>query len=149
MGAAGVVCAATLWGTSALSAQQPQTQQDEHRWTVSFQGTGDWEDISGMADVQWAAAGASFVANVDISGDEAEAVRPWHVHQGTCAQGGEVVGGAAHYPALNIDSGGSADAVANVPTALDPNAQYHVNIHLSPSEMSTIIACGDLVRQSD
>jgi hypothetical protein len=59
------------------------------------------------------------------------------------------VGGGAHYPALNVATGGGATASASVPTTLDPSAQYHVNIHLSPSEMSTIIACGDLAMQAD
>jgi len=148
-GAGGLVFAATVWGAGALSAQQPQTQQEEHHWTVSFQGAGEWEDVTATSDVHWATGAASFTASVRVSDDESEAVRPWHVHQGTCAQGGEVVGGGAHYPALNMDSGGSAEGVATVPTALDPAAQYHVNVHRSPREMSTIVACGDLVRQSD
>jgi hypothetical protein len=146
-GAAGLALAATLWGAGALSAQQPQTQQESYRWTTSFQGSGEWDEISGSSDVTWATGGAAFMANIDVRGDETEAVRPWHVHHGTCAQGGEVVGGAAHYPALNMDSGGSAEATATVPIALDPAAQYHVNVHQSPSEMGTIIACGDLVQQ--
>jgi hypothetical protein len=145
--AAGLAVVATVWGAGPLSAQQPQTQQAEHRWSVSFEGTGEWEDVSAMSYVQWAAGASSFTANLRVSGDESEAVRPWHVHQGTCAQGGEVVGGGAHYPALNMDSGGSAEATAVVATALDPAARYHVNVHRSPSEMNTIVACGDLVMQ--
>jgi Cu-Zn family superoxide dismutase len=140
---------AAMWGAGDLAAQLPESQQAEHRWTVSFHGSGEWEDIDATSEVLWSAGAASFTATIEVAGDEGGAVRPWHVHHGTCAQGGEVVGGGAHYPALNVASGGAAAASASVPTTLDPSAQYHVNIHRSPSEMGTVIACGELTMQAD
>ena len=147
--AASLALLATLWGAGSIAAQQPEGQQLAHRWTASFHGAGEWDDLNAMSEVLWTDGAASFTANLEVSGDDADAVRPWHVHHGTCAQGGEVVGGGAHYPALTIASGGAAAAAASVPTALDPAGQYHVNIHRSPSEMGTIVACGDLTMQAD
>jgi hypothetical protein len=113
-------------------------------WQATLTGNPGWEHLSGTAQVQQASATANFSATAQIQGDAAGAVRPWHVHNNTCAQGGGIVGADGDYPRLNVGAGGTATATATVPAGLVRGAAYHVNVHLSVAEMGTVIACGDL-----
>jgi hypothetical protein len=84
-------------------------------------------------------------ASISIAGARSGGVHPWHIHEGTCGDAtAPVVGPASAYPPLNAGSGGSATAQAHVPVELNEAKNYIVNVHASPSDMGTIIACGDL-----
>ena len=83
-------------------------------------------------------------ASISLAGDRSGAVRPWHVHTGTCGSGGGIVGDPTAYPPLRAGTNGSATAEARVDVGLRPGQQYHVNIHESPSSLGNIVACGNL-----
>ncbi len=117
----------------------------EVEWQATVQGAAGWEHLSGEATVSWTEGTQQFSTTMAIAGDEPGAVRPWHVHFNTCAQGGGIVGADGDYPRLNIGADGTASATANVPAALSPAAPYHVNVHLSEAQMEIVIACGDLI----
>ena len=111
---------------------------------------GDWDaSLSPRANsgVSGSAAARSTLANsgasVRIWGAQSGARHPWHVHSGTCASGGPIVGAASAYPLLGVGTDGGATASASVDVALDESQSYHVNVHRSPTDMS-VIACGDL-----
>ena len=55
-----------------------------------------------------------------------------------------VVGPVSAYPPLTVGSGGTATAQAHVPVELDEARRYVVDVHASPTEMGTVVACGDL-----
>ena len=83
-------------------------------------------------------------ATIRIRGAQA-GIRPWHIHEGTCGDSNApVVGPASAYPPLNVGGGGTGTAQAHVPVELNEAKRYIVNVHASPSNMGTIIACGDL-----
>jgi superoxide dismutase, Cu-Zn family len=133
----GVVMGACDFGTT-------QPRLEEFEWFGTLEGEAGWEHLSGQAAFLWVQGATGFVAAAEIFGDEPGAIRPWHVHHNTCAAGGGIVGQDVVYPRLVVGAEGSAGAFASVPVAVDPNASFHVNIHLSEAEMETIIACGDL-----
>ena len=81
---------------------------------------------------------------ITMTGGSAGTSYPWHVHTGTCATGGPIVGDAAAYPPISIGSEGRGEASARVPVKLNEATKYHVNIHRSFSDMGTIVACGNL-----
>jgi hypothetical protein len=110
-------------------------------WRASLQSM-NGTSISGSATVTPAPGGST--ANINIRDAVAGAVHPWHVHVGTCATGGGIAGPASAYSPLNVTSGGNANSSAQLPMTLDPTQSYHVNVHNSPSDMGTIVACGDL-----
>lgn len=83
---------------------------------------------------------------VSLAGGSAGGEHPWHVHSGVCESNGPIVGQAAAYPVLHPDAGGNATAEAHIGVALDPGGSYYVNIHQSPSDLGTIVGCGQLVR---
>lgn len=73
------------------------------------------------------------------------ATHPWHVHQGKCGSNGSIVGSASDYPQIKVDADGRERAVATLGVQLSDDAEYFVNVHLSPQQMGVIVACGALV----
>ena len=100
---------------------------------------------SGSAEVSWTQGAAQFTASVAIANDIPTAARPWHVHFGTCATGGDIVGPSGSYPLLVVDATGSAQMTTVVAYELDRIAPYHINVHESQAALATIIACGNLM----
>ena len=66
----------------------------------------------------------------------------WHIHHGSCASPGTVLGANELYPTLLIRADGNSQATAALPLDIPSSAPYHVDLHPSPG--TTIIACGDL-----
>ncbi|HEX6911647.1 MAG TPA: hypothetical protein VF142_14695 [Longimicrobium sp.] len=84
-------------------------------------------------------------ATISITGARSGGVHPWHIHEGRCGDPNPpIVGPASAYPPLNVGSGGTATAQAHVPLELNEAKNYIVNVHASPTDLGTIIACGDL-----
>lgn len=81
---------------------------------------------------------------VSITGGAASGQHPWHLHRGACGSGGAIVGSAGAYPVLRPDAGGQANETANLSVALSRGQRYHVNIHESPQNLETIVACAEL-----
>lgn len=137
---------------AALTACTARTTDDgDLEISPATDRIGDWNGtlaavsnsgVYGTARVRsaFAAAGAS----VAIAGAQPNATHPWHVHRGTCATGGSIVGDAGAYPPLQVGGNGEARAEATIAVGLDEEGQYHVNIHRSPSQMGQIVACGNL-----
>jgi hypothetical protein len=81
---------------------------------------------------------------VNISGAQAGATLPWHVHEGKCGDAGPpITGPASAYPAIVVGSDGRGTATAHVPVDLNEAKDYIVNVHASTTNMGTIVACGD------
>jgi hypothetical protein len=67
------------------------------------------------------------------------------VHEGTCETGGPITGDATVYPPLTVGADGRAEANARLLNLkLNEAKKYHINVHRSPTDLATIIACGDL-----
>jgi hypothetical protein len=69
---------------------------------------------------------------------------PWHIHEGSCGNDRGIVGDALAYAPLTVGSNGAASGSANLAVALDEAKDYFVNVHASPTNLQTIVACGDL-----
>ena len=82
---------------------------------------------------------------LQLSGASAGATLPWHIHSGSCADGmTPIVGNPSFYSPLSVGSDGTVSVMADIPVVLAAGQRYHVNVHASPTEMGTIVACGDL-----
>ena len=135
---------------TAAACASNSANNDDDKDMISA-STGDWSasisarnssGVQGTSGVQSAVVGAG--ANISINGAKPGAVHPWHVHAGTCANTGAIIGSASNYPTLTVGSDGRASANATISAPLTEGNAYSVNVHLSPSQMSTVIACGDL-----
>jgi superoxide dismutase, Cu-Zn family len=122
----------------------PDPDPEEFAWEATVTGVEGFEQIQGQGAAEWTENTSEFTASLNVQGDEPGAVRPWHVHDNSCETGGGIVGPAAQYTPLTIGEDGTASAVDAIQIALDPDADYHVNLHLSADDL-TVIACGDLV----
>jgi len=113
------------------------------RWTTTLEPKGETQ-VRGTASVTRGASAGTMTAEVAINGGVKDGTHPWHVHAGTCATGGDIAGPAADYSPLKADGNGAATATNTVNIAAPTSGEYHVNIHLSPAAMGTIVSCGDL-----
>jgi hypothetical protein len=83
-------------------------------------------------------------ATLTVAGAPAGGVHPWHVHSGSCAQMGAIVGPPTAYTAVAAGADGTGTVVVTLPFATPSSGAYSVNVHASPSDMGTIVACADL-----
>lgn len=117
-------------------------------WTGDIQSLAA-EGHSGFATVTMMPDGETR-ANLTLRGGSSGGEHPWHIHAGQCPAGdasdaavGPEVGDPGSYPALQPDDAGNASATAILTAVLDPDAEYHVDIHQS-SDDPTVVGCGDL-----
>src|SRR5687768_7745118 len=114
----------------------------------------DWT-AAASANPGFAGAGANLTARSTAGGttvsvafreatDMTGTVRPWHVHYGRCGDDQGIVGDAGAYSPLRPGPDGTATVSATISAPLDPTRSYFVNIHKSPTELQTIVACGAL-----
>jgi len=113
------------------------------RWTATLEPQGG-SQVRGTASVMAGSGAGTMNAEVAMTGGAKDGTHPWHVHAGTCATGGDIVGPPADYTPLKADGEGTATARNTVNIAAPASGDYHVNIHLSPEAMGTIVSCGDL-----
>ena len=85
--------------------------------------------------------------NVSVKLAKAMAGRrlPWHVHEGTCSDDMGIVGSASSYPVIVVAKDGTASSSTVLTVTLDEAKDYFVNVHASPTNLKTIVACGNLV----
>ena len=81
---------------------------------------------------------------VSVSGAQAGARLPWHVHEGKCGDTSPpIVGPASAYPVMTVGADGRATAEAHLNLDLNEAKNYIVNVHASPTNLGTIVSCGD------
>jgi len=83
---------------------------------------------------------------VVISGDTPGALRPWHLHAGTCGAVGPIVGPENSYARIRINARGNGVAVIELPIPFPESGALFVNVHESLKAMDHIVTCGQLVR---
>lgn len=88
--------------------------------------------------------GDSTHVTVNITGGQPGATYPWHIHDGKCTDpSAPVVGEASAYPPLVAGADGTATAQAHIAVGLNEAKNYIINVHASPTNLATIVACGD------
>ena len=131
---------------TACSARSTEDDKD-----IISNRVGDWSAslsaqnnsrVSGTAGVQSVAVGSG--VRISIEGAAPGAQHPWHVHLGRCGSGGAIVGRASAYAPLQVGTDGRASANTTIDVALRESESYHVNVHRSPTDLGTIISCGNL-----
>lgn len=131
---------------SALTAFAAERVHPSTEWRAAMAGK-DGRKVSGTATATPTADGAGTDVVVTIDGDTPGATRPWHVHAGSCAKAGPVLGGARAYPPMTIDRSGHGTASATIAMALSDTGSYYVNLHDAAAAMGVIVACGDLQKR--
>jgi hypothetical protein len=84
------------------------------------------------------------MVTVSVSGAQPGARLPWHVHEGKCGDASPpIVGPASAYPVMTVGADGRATAQAHLNMDLNEAKEYIVNVHASPTNLGTIVSCGD------
>lgn len=144
-----VLCVCSLLATAGCaSGGETDTRPIPGAWSGDVQSVGA-EGHQGFATVTLMPDG-EMRANLTLRGGAAGGRHPWHIHAGQCPSGdqdagpiGPEVGDPGSYPLLEPDEAGSASATATMAVALEPDAEYHVDIHQSEDD-PTVVGCGDL-----
>jgi hypothetical protein len=152
-----LVCALTLplfvlAGCKALGGGKPAVAINSSEADVSARWNGTLATPPGLAGAldlkgtAWMAPSGdqSTAVRISISNAAPGGVHPWHVHSGDCGSQGDILGPADAYRPLRVGDAGTATADATLPIKMPTTGSYHVNVHASATNMSTIIACGNL-----
>ena len=124
-------------GRTDIDIQKPGVPETWSATINSMNGS----TISGTAS--GTTAHDSTHVTVNISGGQPGATLPWHIHDGKCNDASPpVFGNASEYPPLVVGSDGKATATAHLGTKLNEASSYIINVHASPTNMGTIVACG-------
>ena len=138
----GCVRTATQEATGDVDVDIESPTKRGEDWHGKMLGKGNWSGLSG--DVQALVLEGRTSVTVAITGAQPGAVLPWHIHEGTCETGGEIVGGHDSYMPMIVGSDGRGSANAQINVGLDEAKDYFVSFHASQNEMATIVACGDI-----
>lgn len=112
-----------------------------HKWAAILQPVGD-SVLTGTAVVEEVRSD-SLSAEIQLSGARPGSEITWHIHLGSCADRGMILGLEGAYPALKVGADGKARGGVTVAGALPAQGEYSITVHKSNSEM-TPLACGSL-----
>jgi hypothetical protein len=153
--AAGLVLAAlavSACGGGRAVEIDPQAQLVGTRWNASLATPVELAGATQVRGSGWMGAdereSARTAAFVSISNAVPGGRHPWHVHVGQCGNDQGIFGDADDYPVLEVEGNGQAEETAELDVAVPTSGQYFINVHASPNNMETIIACGNLAPPS-
>jgi hypothetical protein len=101
-------------------------------------------DVAGTATVLGNADSSQTRVEIALSGATPGAGHPWHLHRGTCGDDQGIVGEASAYPPLTVGINGRATGTATLAVPTPRSGEYMINVHASPDDLGTIVACGNL-----
>ena len=83
-------------------------------------------------------------AVIHVSNATSGGVHPWFVRAGHCGIDNPVFGDASAYPNLKVDKDGTAQTSATLSAPFPTSGEYSLEVRASPTNMGTVIACGNL-----
>jgi len=83
-------------------------------------------------------------AVIHVSNATPGGVHPWSVRVGHCGTDNPVLGDMSAYPNLKIDNDGTAQGGAMLSVPFPTSGIYSLEVRASPTNMGTVIACGNL-----
>jgi hypothetical protein len=125
-----------------LAACGTSTGVQTTTWSATLAPEPAFPTVAGTAMAT--STGTQIQVTASLTGVPQGSVLPWHIHFGTCDNDQGIVGSAGAYPHLEPNAAGEATATANVAAVLQPGQPYFVNVHASPQDLPTIVACGAL-----
>lgn len=127
-------------GKTDVDVENPLKKGED--WSGTLKGMNQWAAITGAVTAR--VIQGETTVSISMKGATPGAVHPWHLHDGSCASGGPIAGSASAYAPLTVGTNGTAEGTARIAGTLNEAKPYHVNVHASAGELSTIIACADI-----
>lgn len=126
----------------------PREQMVGTRWNATLATPAELVGASQVNGTGWMGAddreSSRTQAAVSISNAVPGGRHPWHVHVGQCGNDQGILGEAQAYPLLEVRNNGEAEASAELGIPVPASGQYFINVHASPNNLGTIVACGNL-----
>ncbi len=130
----------------------PREQMVGTRWNATLATPAE---LVGATEVR----GTGWMVAADQDSDETRAQvtimnavpggeHPWHVHVGRCGNDQGIFGPPEAYDPLSVGGNGQAESTAELPVPVPTSGQYFIDVHASPNNMGTIVACGNLAPPS-
>jgi hypothetical protein len=144
---AALVLVAGLAGCGGNSVKiDSKAQPVASRWNAVLATPAGLAGALQLHGVGWMAAkdDATAQAHVEITNASPGGQHPWHIHLGQCGNDRGILGDADAYPVLKVGGDGKAEADADLNVPMPRQGQYFVNVHASPTNLGTIVACGNL-----
>lgn len=130
-----IVAAAVLCGIAPLHALA-QTSSAPAHVTIVLRPQNDSGE-AGAATLQQ--QGDDLLVYVRVTNAVAP-VQPAHIHEGTCAKLNPV----PKYPLSPIKDGRSTTRIKNLQLATLLASPFAINVHKSPNDVATYVACGNI-----
>jgi hypothetical protein len=128
-------------GNADVDVESPLKRGED--WGGNVTGRGAYTGVTGT--VRATVDGGNTMTTIRLTGLVPGGHHPWHIHEGTCETGGPIYGDPNAYSLLHVGNDGSVEGTARlVNLKLNEARKYHANVHLSASNLGTIIACGDI-----
>ena len=105
-------------------------------------------EVSGTGTVMGNADSTQTRVEVSLNGATPGAALPWHLHRGTCGSDQGIVGEAGDYKQLTVGINGRANGTATLNMRMPSSGEFMINVHASPTDLGTIVACGNLTGPS-
>jgi hypothetical protein len=84
--------------------------------------------------------------SLQLSRGQAGSTYAWRIQSGSCTAPGDVVGGLAAYPTLEVAGDGTAEGATTLSRELSPDGTYSGWIYLVTGSDEAAVACGALER---
>jgi hypothetical protein len=130
----------------------PREQLVGTRWNATLATPAQMEGATQVRGNGWMGVGDGDSlrtrAHVSITNAVPGGRHPWHVHVGRCGNDQGIFGAAEAYEPLEVGGNGQAESTAELNVPVPREGQYFINVHASPNNMGTTIACGNLAPPS-
>lgn len=123
-----------------VDVESPTKQGED--WKGELRGQGMYASVRGTTRALYSAGRSSITVTLENAAPGA--TYSWDVREGKCGAGGVVLGGASSYTPLTVSNDGKAGATVTIDARLDEAKDYSVTVYGSATDMTNIVACGDL-----
>lgn len=128
----------------SMPMSEPAPMVPDTNWSATLSSNPGFSGVKGEVVARSSGGGTGVSIAFAEATRTSGTVRPWHIHAGRCESNGAIVGDPNAYSALRPGSNGTANSSATISTPLMRGNRYYINVHESPSNLGTIIACGNL-----
>jgi hypothetical protein len=109
-------------------------------WKGTLKGEGMYASVTGTTRALYSDGRTSVTVNLENATPSSTYM--WVIREGKCGANGKIVGDNTAHTSLTVGSDGKAGSSFTLNARLDEAKNYNVTVYAS--DMTTVIACGDL-----
>lgn len=120
-------------------------------WSANLSAVGNSEPtgLRGNAILMPGATVRETRALLTLAGGTPHAVHPWYVQLGDCGNDRGILAGLIVYPPIALGESGEGRVSVTLPFTMPTTGRYFVSVRQSETNVSSVVACGNLTRAGD